>query len=193
VAVKVWLSRTGDDPRPVARALLIRAAARMLNLPADAIEVAHEPGGRPYLRGRGAHLYVSVSHCPGVAAVAISPCAAVGVDVEAVRPLPALELALRWLPAAEAAWLRGQPPDRQVRAFLALWTVKEAVGKAYGTGLRGGGLRRAVGVPGPRLAPVGPDMAAATPTAPPGLVLAVACGIDAARHADVAVRVVDRP
>ena len=38
MAVTVWLSRTGDDPRPVARALLIRAAARMLNLPADAIE-----------------------------------------------------------------------------------------------------------------------------------------------------------
>ena len=51
MAVTVWLSRTGDDPRPVARALLIRAAARMLNLPADAIEVAHEPGGRPYLGG----------------------------------------------------------------------------------------------------------------------------------------------
>jgi len=189
VAVTVWLSRTGDDPRPAARALLIRAAARALDLPADAIEVGHEPGGRPYLRGRGAHLHVSVSHSWRVAAVATSPLAAVGVDVEAVQPLPALELARRWLPATEAAWVEGQPPDRQVRAFLALWTVKEAVGKAYGTGLRGGGLRRDVGIPGPRLAPVAPDMVAATPPAPNGYVLAVACGIDAARHAGVAVRI----
>jgi 4'-phosphopantetheinyl transferase len=191
VAVTVWLSRSEDDPRPAGRALLVRAAARALDLPAGAIEVGHEPGGRPYLRGRGAHLHVSVSHAGGVAAVATSSLAAVGVDLEPVQPLPALELARRWLPAAEAAWVEGQPPDRQVRAFLTLWTVKEAVGKAYGTGLRGGGLRREVGVPGPRLTPVARDMVAATLPAPDGFVLAVACGIDAARHAGVAVRVLE--
>ena len=54
MAVTVWLSRTGDDPRPVARALLIRAAARMLDLPADAIEayvVLHDPDAAGRLDG----------------------------------------------------------------------------------------------------------------------------------------------
>src|SRR6266536_1955575 len=113
-AVTVWLSRVAGDPRPQARALLIRAAARVLDEPADGIEVLREPGGRPCLGGRGAGLHVSVSHSRGVVAVVTTTVGPVGVDVETVRPIPVLDMARRWLPPAEAAWVRDQEPDRQL-------------------------------------------------------------------------------
>ena len=92
----------------------------------------------------------------------------VGVDVETVRDC-------RWrrwraLVRTGRGGLAGRlPPTEQPVAFLRLWTFKEAVGKAYGVGLRGGGLRRTVG-PLPALAtrprltelPEAPGMTAVT-------------------------------
>ena len=63
-----------------------------------------------------------------------------GVDVERVRPRPrALDLARSRLHPREAEALSAVPagPDRDV-AFARLWTAKEAVLKARGTGLAGG-------------------------------------------------------
>ena len=188
----VWLAR-GDDVRWAARALLAYAAGTALGLPPAAIEVMKEPGGRPRLRGEAASLHVAVSHTRGLAAVATSRLGPVGVDVEAVRPLPSAGLARRWLLPAEAAWIGEHPVDRQAVAFLLLWTYKEAVGKARGTGLRGGGLRQ----PAPlrdgkrplvlRPVPGDPGLVAAATLAGPGLVLGVAAG-RAARGARPVVR-----
>jgi 4'-phosphopantetheinyl transferase len=90
-----------------------------------------------------------------------------------------VRLADRWFDPAEAAWLRDQPADARPAAFLLLWTAKEALGKALGTGLRGGGLRRRVPLPPVTDGSFGalPDglwLAHPAVTAP--LVLAVAAG-----------------
>ncbi len=185
--MQVWWSRCAGDVRSAAHALLIDAAAAVLDAPAEAVTVAHEPSGRPYLQGIGAGLHVSVSHCrAGVVAVVTSPAGPVGVDVEVVRPLPWQQMAHRYLDAGEVDWLIGLPIDSQVAAFLRLWTYKEAVGKAYGVGLRGGGLRRAGGgAAGGATALDGPWTLSATPGDPavvaavaqpaPDVMLAVAC------------------
>src|SRR5881275_234108 len=70
---------------------------------------------------------------------------------ELLRRLPVVALARRWFTAAEADWVAAQPVHRRTRCFLTLWTGKEAMGKAIGDGLRGGGLRRPMPVvPPPR-------------------------------------------
>ena len=102
----------------------------------------------------------------GLAAAAVTAIGQVGVDLEPVRPVAALVLARRWFPAPEAAWLAQLPPGQRDAAFLALWTQKEAIAKALGTGLRGGaGLRQpvplglpAVGRSAIRLADGGPGL-----------------------------------
>lgn len=80
------------------------------------------PHGRPFVGG-GSGLHVSWSHGGGVVAavVASQPC---GVDVELIRPVAVIE---RVLTAAEQAFVAScRDPER---AFLQLWTRKEALVK----------------------------------------------------------------
>ncbi|MGC4763612.1 4'-phosphopantetheinyl transferase family protein [Micromonospora sp. DT46] len=147
----VWIGRgVGGRPLPAGR-LLRRAGAALLGRTEAEIVVEHGRDGRPLVTVPGAgarvELPVSVSRADGVVAVAARAAGPVGIDVEWCRPLPALALAGRWFAPAEAAWLAGRDADGRARDFLRLWTAKEAVGKALGTGLRGGGLRRLMPVP----------------------------------------------
>ncbi|MEU7993794.1 4'-phosphopantetheinyl transferase superfamily protein [Micromonospora sp. NPDC049060] len=147
----VWIGRgVGGRPVPAGR-LLRRAGAALLGRAEAEIVVEHGRDGRPLVTVPGAgarvELPVSVSRADGVVAVAARAAGPVGIDVEWCRPLPALALAGRWFAPAEAAWLAGRDAGGRSRDFLRLWTAKEAVGKALGTGLRGGGLRRLMPVP----------------------------------------------
>jgi len=84
--------------------------------------VRHHPDGAPYIPGYGGH--ISISHGAGIAAIAVSDSAPVGVDVECWRQ-QLHRVAAKFLSRAElAAW--SASPDALLRA----WTIKEAVYKA---------------------------------------------------------------
>jgi 4'-phosphopantetheinyl transferase len=202
--VTVVLAAAAADQRRQAAELLRAAAARAVRANTAAVRVLRSPGGGPLLGGAAAGLHASVSHGRGITAVAIAELGPVGVDVEPIRPLPAVALARRWFAPAEAAWLHAQPPAHAAAAFLRLWTVKEAIGKALGTGLAGGLLSRDLGLPrrqaaADRLAvlPGSDGVAVATPPVPagvgrptlghPGIVLAVACAAAGAGGAEVSI------
>ncbi|MFF5127732.1 4'-phosphopantetheinyl transferase family protein [Streptomyces syringium] len=199
VVVRLTPSR---ERRPDSAPLVREAAADALRVPPGEIRIGREPGGRPRLGGAAEGLHVSVSHCAGAVAVALSRLGPVGVDVERLRPLPAVALGRRWFSAAEARWLADRPAEEQPAAFLWLWTHKEAIGKVRGLGLSEGGLRRPVPYPdggwthaptdAPRpaqvvLAPVpgDPGMSTAAPRVPGGYLLAVAAAGPAAPGAPV--------
>ncbi|MFF8595303.1 4'-phosphopantetheinyl transferase family protein [Streptomyces sp. NPDC015220] len=141
-----WCTADGDERRR-ARVLLLRTAAELLQVPLSEVSLEHEPGGRPYLGGAGGPLRVSLTHGRGVLAVALTGRAPVGVDVEVVRRVRATAMARAWLDPAEAAWVEGLAERDRSAAFLWLWTQKEAVGKALGQGLRGGGMSRPMPLP----------------------------------------------
>ncbi|WP_240137716.1 4'-phosphopantetheinyl transferase family protein [Streptomyces sp. MUM 178J] len=149
-AVTVIWGPVSRGERRAAHTTLLRAAADLSGGPADRIRLTYETGGRPRLSGPGAALHVSISHSPGARAVALSTEGPVGVDIETLRPLPALRMARRWLGEADAEWLAGLPQADRVPAFFWLWTQKEAVGKANGRGLAHGGLTRLLPPPAPR-------------------------------------------
>ncbi|MFG3080119.1 4'-phosphopantetheinyl transferase family protein [Streptomyces parvulus] len=176
----LWCTTDGDERRR-ARALLLRSAAAMLDVPESEVWVEHEPGGRPCLGGAGGGLRVSVAHTRGALAIALSERWPVGVDVEGVRELRAAAMGRAWFDPAEAAWIGGLPERERPAAFLWLWTQKEAVGKALGRGLRDGGMRRAVPLPSPW--PPGPRPLL-VPRPLPGRrdVLSLALGVDDGRH-----------
>ncbi|WP_327233352.1 4'-phosphopantetheinyl transferase superfamily protein [Streptomyces sp. NBC_01317] len=153
----LWCTTDGGERRK-ARTLLLRNAADRLGVPESEIWVEHEPGGRPFLGGAGAGVRVSVAHTRGALAIALTGGAQIGVDVEGVRRLRAESMARAWLHPVETAWISGLPERERSMAFLWLWTQKEAVGKALGQGLRGGGMSRRMPIeehwpPGPHSLP----------------------------------------
>jgi len=114
----------------VSHALLRRVLAEYLEQSPERIEFDYGEWGKPFIRG--AELFFSMSHSADMAVYAIGPERLIGVDVEALRPLPDyLAIAARTFSEAESR----QIAAAQLQAFYNCWTRKEAYVKALGTGL----------------------------------------------------------
>jgi 4'-phosphopantetheinyl transferase len=144
-----FLSRR-DRARYVARHVFLRQVlSGYLDEAPERIEMRVTPAGRPLLDPRW-HLDISTSHDDGLALIAVARGRRVGIDVERVRPIEeAHDLAESHMTARERAWLEAHPAGAS-RAFLELWTRKEAVVKVLGTGLATPLGSFDTGVPGPR-------------------------------------------
>ena len=98
------------------------------------------PGEPPRLADgrRGGGLQLSISHAAGSALCAVSEGTPVGADVESADNLgpDPLQLARVACSPRENADLEAAPDSERAARLLVLWTAKEAVAKAAGTGLR---------------------------------------------------------
>jgi 4'-phosphopantetheinyl transferase len=91
--------------------------------------------GKPFLPGSG--LEFNLSHSSDLALIAVARERRVGVDVEALRPMPDLEdLAPRVCTPGELVILNALAEPARTHAFLGLWTRKEALAKATGEGIQ---------------------------------------------------------
>ncbi len=134
----VWLIATQAQPAnlpersQLRRSLARKLLARQLGLADDAVEIGHEPAGRPLiLRPRGSDLHLSLATRAGLVAIALAH-RPVGVDVEQVAP--ASEPPVAVLHPDEQRWLESLPASARPEAFAQLWSAKEAYVKALGTG-----------------------------------------------------------
>jgi 4'-phosphopantetheinyl transferase len=98
----------------------------------NTLHFEHSDQGKPALVPRAFHF--NLSHSDGLAALAVSADFALGVDVEAVRPLKE-DVAERFFSRREVEALARLSPDDQLHGFYRCWTRKEAVIKAIGEGL----------------------------------------------------------
>ena len=81
-------------------------------------------------------LSFNLSHAGGLALLAVTAGARVGVDLELVRrDIPCEEIADQFFSPCEIASLRALPPEMRSEAFFHGWTRKEAYVKARGQGL----------------------------------------------------------
>jgi 4'-phosphopantetheinyl transferase len=121
-----------------ARARLRQLLGERLGVAPESLQFVYSPHGKPALARRPGQrdLRFNLSHCGDVAAYAFAEGREVGVDVEAVRPLPgADEVAMRFFSHRErAAYLRLAASARP-QGFFDCWTRKEAFVKALGHGL----------------------------------------------------------
>jgi 4'-phosphopantetheinyl transferase len=120
------------------RSALRQILGTILEVAPHRVEFGRHPGGKPRLLGQPAHAGVrfNVSHSADRALIAVAWDREVGVDLEPVRPCPeALALAQRHFAPAELRQLLLAEASDVTRTFLRLWTRKEAVLKAAGTGL----------------------------------------------------------
>jgi 4'-phosphopantetheinyl transferase len=99
--------------------------------------------GKPMLLDCELPIHFNLSHCGPLALLALSRLAPVGVDIELHQPMPEVEaLALEhltpeeWSAYAQQACSADFDGLQRERAFLRLWTRKEACLKAWGCGLQ---------------------------------------------------------
>lgn len=128
----------GSDSRArfvAARTLLRRLLAPLLELEATSIPLVLSPTGKPAL-GAARAVQFSLAHAGEYVAVALAYGRAVGIDLEAPRALPdPAALARRFLHPAEAAIIAAAAESERALQFQRCWTRKEAVVKAWGTGM----------------------------------------------------------
>jgi 4'-phosphopantetheinyl transferase len=108
--------------------------------------LGHEPCiirntlGRPELapRREGAPaISFNLTHTRWFAACAVLDAAPIGIDAEDVRrPIEIAEMAARWYAPSEQRLLGQLPEPRRCEMFFRIWTLKEAILKTTGHGLR---------------------------------------------------------
>jgi 4'-phosphopantetheinyl transferase len=146
-----------------ARAGLRTLLGRHLDLDPRHLAFATNEFGKPRLAGDG-QVQFNLSHCEERAVLAISDTTEVGIDLERERPIEHVDLAKRYFHPNEVTAITASPDEaEQRRAFFLVWTLKEAVVKALGTGLSTplDSFELAIGVSMPRLA-VAPEGAPRT-------------------------------
>jgi 4'-phosphopantetheinyl transferase len=118
----------------VTRAVLRQVLARYTGQsPAD-LRFESSSAGKPVLRGAQSP-HFSVSHCADLALIAVARVR-IGIDVEHVRPGNFWQKVIgQCLSTRERAYLEALPAKWRTMALYRLWTRKEAVLKAVGTGL----------------------------------------------------------
>jgi len=120
-----------------ARGFLRRELGAACGLPPGRLPLDAGPGGKPALGAGVAGPAFNLSHCGGLAVLALSQTGPVGIDIEfADRAIDPLALAPAVLTAPETALLAALSPPSRVARFLAFWTAREAFLKLTGAGLR---------------------------------------------------------
>lgn len=122
----------------VGRASLRMLLARYLNVAPQRLEFHYGRHGKPELTtcGQASTVSFNVTHSGGIALFAITRTAAIGVDVERIRPLLEADgMADRYFAHAEKEALRSLSGPARELAFFLCWTRKEAYMKAIGLGM----------------------------------------------------------
>lgn len=163
-----------DAHRRTAHLALRLLVARSAGPGIAALPFEVSPAGKPFLPAAPG-LQFSLAHTAGAALLALSDTHAVGVDLEAPRPI---RIAPARRAAIEAAAVRaadGQPLPAETdpeRRFLRAWVRLEAVAKCTGEGI-GGVLTRLGARPG-AMAPESSGVPLLDLTPAPGFVAAIA-------------------
>ena len=131
--------RTADCFRYVfAHAVLRDVLSRYLDCPPGDIRFARNLFGKPFLdeTNGGRVPEFNLSHAGGLVLIGVCDRRRVGIDVEEIRPMDdLLSIAESHYTPQECAFIFGQAPENQARAFFRCWTRKEAYVKALGKGL----------------------------------------------------------
>ncbi len=95
------------------------------------------PKGKPHLNGDHRALTAfNLSHSADYALIAVTRGVEVGVDIERHRySIEYVDLSERFFTLAEREWLDALPSGSRAEGFFRVWSAKEALLKALGTGL----------------------------------------------------------
>ncbi|HEY9133718.1 MAG TPA: 4'-phosphopantetheinyl transferase superfamily protein [Dyella sp.] len=122
------------EPYAVGHAVWRIVLAACLNVPISAVPLVSTASGQPHLPGT--RWVTSLSHSGSWVAIAVGEADCIGVDIErSPSQMNLSALMPRFCTPAECVQLSGLPTPLRETRLLALWTRKEALLKAFGTGL----------------------------------------------------------
>lgn len=123
----------------VSRALLRLLLARYLGAAPQGLTIATDDQGKPFVRdpdATGRPLAFNLAHAGDLLLFGFAR-AAIGVDIEPVRPIPRLDAFVRTaLGAGERALHAARPEEERLDHAFRIWVGKEALVKRSGEGIR---------------------------------------------------------
>lgn len=126
--------RRDRDTYILAHAVWRVVLGECLHVAPSEVALARTTDGQPRLPGTA--LSTSLSHSGDLVALAVSPAATIGVDIETYPPRVDLDALMPvFCTRAEIAQLSGLDDVARRWAQMELWTRKEALLKAFGVGL----------------------------------------------------------
>lgn len=119
------------------RAAQRRILADYLDADPGGLRFRYGPFGKPCLESAWAKgIAFNATHSGSAMLVAIGRCKEIGVDLEKIRSEPTfVGLVARYFSDREQRILESLPRQRLAAAFFSIWTQKEALMKAMGSGL----------------------------------------------------------
>jgi phosphopantetheinyl transferase len=126
------------DRRLAARGMLRCLLSALLHVEPQRIILERGEAGKPSIAWPSARLHFNVSHSDELAAIAVSPTSAVGIDVERISELlspQTLERLCQHDSLLRGGLLQGRSPS--TRELLDAWVREEARRKATGVGWSG--------------------------------------------------------
>ena len=119
----------------VARALLRKILHLYIKISPKKIVFSYGEKGKPFLSNNNHALYFNLSHSHDRMICALSKEGEIGVDIEKVESDFKEKVAQRFFSKEEYAQLEKLPEEERVTTFYRIWSRKEALVKAVGTGL----------------------------------------------------------
>jgi|WetSurMetagenome_2_1015567.scaffolds.fasta_scaffold00486_2 phosphopantetheine--protein transferase-like protein len=117
----------------MSHAILRICLSRYLDIKPLEIEFSITKNSKPFLKNQPLHF--NISHTNGAFVIAISPTAYVGIDIESVRRMNEFySVARTFFSKREQDFIFNNSDEADER-FLLLWTRKESLLKALGTGM----------------------------------------------------------
>lgn len=130
-----FASRRDRDRYVCAHGALRRILSSYIGAPASQLEFAQSPQGKPRLI-HSENIQFNLSHAEDIALIAVAREAAVGIDVERLRPIAELEdMAERAFTRGEIQELAAVQSAQKTQVFFRLWTRREAWQKCIGEGI----------------------------------------------------------
>ncbi|MDF1741771.1 MAG: 4'-phosphopantetheinyl transferase superfamily protein, partial [Verrucomicrobiales bacterium] len=125
----------------VARGSLRHLLGSLLSIEAGAVEFAYGSFGKPFLKaeaGAGGAYRFNLAHSGTHILIGVSPNLEIGVDLEALSPgdVRMAPLIRNICTPNEAAWVKELDGQAKELALSRLWTAKEAILKAIGSGFQ---------------------------------------------------------
>ena len=121
----------------VARGILRKILSVILEVPPSTVRFETTSYGKPVLAAEysRADIQFNLSHSHDLALYAVTQSRRVGIDLEYIREIDAVNVAEHFFSQREYESLRLLPANQQRAAFFDCWTRKEAYIKARGEGL----------------------------------------------------------